>query len=66
MQVADVEACVAEISQVADDPEKAHMLEDELWERVLEAIAQRETTDPEGIAEAALQTRKIHFPRWCA
>lgn len=49
----------------ADDPEGAHGEEDSIWEDVLHAIVAGHP-DPAAIAEAALKTMDLDFPRWYA
>jgi hypothetical protein len=48
------------------DPEAAHWDEDNLWWEVLSAIATGECEDPVLLATAALETRRLDFPRWYA
>lgn len=55
-----IEACAGD-----DDDERAHGLEDELWERVLQAIAAGAENSRELAAEA-LKTKDMAFARWCA
>ena len=62
----DVRKKVGEIAESLDDPEKAHSLEDDLYELVIKAIAQGNTDDIHGLCLEALNTKKIDFPRWCA
>ena len=67
MNVEDVRKKVAEISAVSDeDDEQAHLSEDELYQEVMEAIANGECDDPAGCAKEALKTLDIDFSRWCA
>lgn len=66
MTVYDVELAVESIRAIAADDEEAHIREDNLYQQVLTAIAERRTDDPSGIAAAALKTRAIEFSRWCA
>lgn len=60
MTVKEVKARIEEIIKVSEDDERAHGLEDQLWEQVLEELS---ATNP--IAEEALKTRRISFARWC-
>ena len=62
----DVRKRVSEIAKEIDDPEKAHSMEDDLWELVLKTLAIGNTDDPKGICSEALKTKRIDFPRWCA
>jgi hypothetical protein len=45
------------------DPRQAHRAESQIWETVLQAIAEG-TSDAKEIAEIALTTLKIPFQRW--
>ena len=63
-----VRAAVAEIKKVKDlDPEKAHRLEDDIYKRVLEAVAADEQPSAELalLAKEALKTQKLDFTRYC-
>lgn len=53
------------IRSIADDDEGAHVAEDFLRERVLEAVANGHE-DSKLLAAAALDTNDIEFSRWCA
>ncbi|GAP46877.1 hypothetical protein [Streptomyces azureus] len=67
MEVSQVRQRVQAIADAADDPEDAHMREDQLLVDVLKVIADSSTDDQaRGLANAALETRKIEFERWCA
>ena len=48
-----------------DDPETSHILEDELQEEVLQAIANGAENSSE-LAKEVLKTSEIDFPRWYA
>lgn len=48
------------------DPEAAHSVEDDLYERVLRHIAEEGAGNPAAIAKEALRTKDFNFPRWCA
>lgn len=64
MKVEDVMFQVDQIKEVAvTDDEKAHGLEDSLWESVLVSIAHG-AKNAQGLARAALKTRLIKFGRW--
>lgn len=70
MQLAQkvVRAAVAEIKKVKDlDPEKAHRLEDDIYKRVLEAVAADEQPSAELslLAKEALKSQKLDFSRHC-
>lgn len=49
----------------AGDAESAHDLEDKLFVDVLTEIAKGEG-DAAELAKAALRSRELEFPRWCA
>lgn len=69
MDVAAVRQWVAQIESAMDDDERAHTMEDDLRERVLEAIANGEVTDIHAareMAQEALKTGDLDFARWCA
>ena len=68
MTVADVENLVARVAELGDsDPESAHSHEDRLYEAVLTAIATGAgAASPAALCVAALQTKRLNFPRWCA
>lgn len=61
----EVMARVEEINKVAEDDERAHSLEDDLRQDVLEAIADGAPNAKE-LARTALLTSEIEFARWCA
>lgn len=56
---------VSRIREAAGDAEKAHALEDALYQDVLRAIADG-AEKPQELAAAALAAFEINFPRWCA
>jgi hypothetical protein len=62
----DVRKRVAEVRELADDPEAAHSAEDALWESVLTAISNGVCDDEQACAKEALKTQRIKFARWCA
>lgn len=66
MLIDDIREKVRAIRLSAGDPEGAHSQEDDLWQAVLQAIANGEVDDPRLAAFEALETTKIDFPRWCA
>jgi hypothetical protein len=68
MTVAEIEWAIAVIAQagIADkDDEVAHILEDELHGKVLDAIGGGAPNGPE-LARAALKSMTLDFARWCA
>ena len=50
----------------AGDHERAHELEDDLHQAVLQAIADGTAKDPENMAKAALESLNLDFERWYA
>lgn len=62
MNVADVQRRLRRIQRVKADNEVAHVEQDELYEAVLEALA----NDGSMIALEALKAREIKFKRWYA
>ncbi len=68
LTIEDIETDVAAIQAAADegDDEKAHSLENSLFENVLRAIADGSVEDPEDVAQAALASCDIDFARRCA
>ncbi len=54
---------IDEIRRVRKDPEVAHDAEDQLHKLVLREIANGHP-QPKTIAEVALETTEIDFPRW--
>ncbi len=63
MDVKRVEALVASIAASADDPERAHGAEDELYVDVLTVIASG-APDAAELAKAALVAHRLPFQRW--
>lgn len=61
-EVAAVNILVQRVREASDDPEAAHLLEDSLAWTVLETIAEGRANGAE-LARAALESRKIDFPR---
>lgn len=64
MTTVDVAERVAAIRAAADDPTRAHVLEDQLYADVLAAVANGLCDDATECARAALVTRSIDFARW--
>jgi hypothetical protein len=70
------ETLLAKVGEFVDDPEVAHIMEDDLRHRVLEHIANWDKTskditwydvsDMVELAKIALLTEHMEFPRWCA
>jgi hypothetical protein len=65
MNVGEVEKAITEIEAARADHERAHGLEDELYIRVLKAIAAG-TRTPRALAKAALAAQNIKFFRHTA
>lgn len=61
----EVRARVAQIAQMADDPERAHAAQDQLFYDVLVAVSVR-TPDSDCLASEALVASDIDFARWSA
>ena len=59
-------ANLAEVGAASGDSERAHGLEDKLWEDVLYAIAEGECAAPDLCAKMALRTKDFKFGRWYA
>lgn len=66
MDIKDVIEQVKEIKDEELDPEVAHLLEDNLYEQVLNAIASSKCSDPKSFAKETLKTKDILFRRWYA
>ena len=66
MTIDEVKERVKAIAVIAHDPESAHVLEDQLWEDVLECISANWSDNPRELAAQALMTRGIDFERWYA
>lgn len=65
MTIEEVCYTVATIEAIAHDYERAHGLEDELYEAVLKAIADN-APNAALLAHYALKTKDIEFARYCA
>ncbi|MEY8531592.1 hypothetical protein [Lactobacillus taiwanensis] len=66
MDIKDVIDQVKEIKDKELDPEVAHLLEDNLYEQVLNEIAFGKCSNSKKIAKEALKTKDILFRRWYA
>jgi len=66
MDLPTVKKMIAEIESVGTDYEVAHAKEDELYLKLLRAIAEGTCTDPEACAQEAIKTQFMDFPRYCA
>lgn len=68
MNLGDVEARIDLIRQAADqrDWEVAHIEEDQLYLSIIQAIADDDATEPQEMAETALEARNIVEVRWYA
>lgn len=66
MEIKDVIDQVKEIKEEQSDPEVAHLLEDSLYEQVLNEIAFGKCSNSKKIAKEALKTKDIPFRRWYA
>lgn len=65
-QEREVRERIEDIKGQTDDPESAHIDEDNLRSFVLKLIASGEAEDPALIARLALSTNDIEFDRWYA
>jgi len=65
MTINDVKEKVEEIRTRRYDDEVAHNLEDKLYREVLQEIA-KGTANPNGLASAVLESRKLNFNRRCS
>jgi len=63
MDIQWIRDAVENIRELVRDNEKAHSLEDDLWEEVLNAIACG-ASNPQELAREALKTQEIEFNRW--
>jgi hypothetical protein len=66
MTLDDVRRRLDEIRARRNDPEVAHMLQDELYRDVLAAIAIGICEDPKALADEACKAMLIPFVRWYA
>lgn len=65
MTIAEITQALDEIERSRDDDETAHVLQDRLYGRVLQAIADG-ARRPAALAAEALKAREIQFARWYA
>ena len=68
MTLEELIEALASLKQQAGDPEAAHILEDEIWEKTLMHIA-FDCSDGDEMkhwAHKALGTKKVEFARWYA
>ena len=65
MTLSEAERRVDAIREMAGDAESAHSEEDAFRHEVLRAIASGHE-NPVALAQIALYTSTIKFPRWCA
>lgn len=66
LTLALIRASLDAIKAEAHDDEAAHVMEDELHQTVLMAIAVGRCEKPSEAAALALKSREIKFARWCA
>lgn len=64
MKFDQIKRTLAYIDHVKDDPEEAHIVQDDLYLKVLEAIAGGKCDNPQKAAKEALKANNIDFPRW--
>ena len=65
MTIKDIEERILAIKTDRGDDESQHHAEDDLYEDVLQAIADGASNASE-LAKATLATKVIDFARWCA
>lgn len=65
MTVEDIQRVLDLIEAKKDDPEAAHSLQDDLWQLVLECVANG-AENSALLAKEALKVLHIDFERWCA
>lgn len=65
MNVSDILARIEAIENAGGDFEAQHSLEDQLYEDVLRAIANG-AENAQALAETALLSLRLDFPRYCA
>lgn len=65
-RVNEVKKWVDSIKDSRRDFEAAHVLEDELYLKILRGIAAGTCEDPQQVAKEAIKTQDINFPRYCA
>lgn len=67
LTVEKIKVRLAEIRSVADDDERAHIWEKDLWADTLRAIAlHSDCPASRALAEEALKSQDIEFARWFA
>ncbi len=66
MTINELIMMIGKIERKKGDDEAAHCLEDDMRERVLQAIAAGDCMDPAELARIALTSSEIPFERWCA
>lgn len=66
MQLQEVRVQVKRIEDMVSDPEAAHSLEDGLYLKVLQEIADTGDRRSASFAREALQASHLDFPRWAA
>jgi DNA-binding FadR family transcriptional regulator len=66
MTIKEVQERVSEISNASGDDERAHSMEDDLYQDLLEAIESGEAEAPQAMCQIALTTKAMDFARWCA
>jgi len=61
-----IQAMVAVIEAERGDPETAHGLEDDLYLQLIQYIAETAPLPWSLLAQEALKSEALDFPRWCA
>ncbi len=66
MTIDDIDANVAFIQAVKQDPEQAHSREDALYHAFVEHVATHGNLELRNMAQHVLETQTIDFLRFCA
>lgn len=54
------------IAKHSGDAERAHAYEDDLYERIIQSIADGQCEEPQVCCKIAIKTKDLNFSRWCA
>jgi len=69
MTIEDIKKAIEDITKYSDDPERAHVLEDELYTTFIQSLANGEIKTIEEAKQMATEIVKVldlDFPRWYA
>lgn len=64
-RVSEAREWVNDIKDSSRDFEAAHIMEDELYLKILRGIADGTCENPQQVAKEAIKTQNISFPRYC-